>query len=247
MAPVTVETHSDAAIFDRIEDEWDGLLDDSRPEALYLSVAWQRVWWRCLGRGDLGVTTVRDDAGRLIGVAPWFLEDIAGARTWRAIGCLEVGDYLDVVCTPGQAEPVLGALVDFLASGDAPPWDAVDICSLPADSSTLEHLPRLAQAKGWGAETRVQDVAPVISLPGDGEFETYLHRINPAREEDAIVDYREVPRLTPSGALAEIRRLKKCGKLDDHQKKLLDELQNYIKSNFPKRNAGRQLSIGDNF
>jgi exodeoxyribonuclease-1 len=80
-----------------------------------------------------------------------------------------------------------------------------------------------------------------------GEFKAYLRRINPSREDDAIVDYRKMPRMTPSGALAEIRRLKKSGKLDNHQKKLLDDLQNYIKSNFPRRNAGRQLSIGDQF
>jgi hypothetical protein len=56
-----------------------------------------------------------------------------------------------------------------------------------------------------------------------------------------------VPRTTPSAALAEIRRLKKSGNLDTQQKKLLDDLQNYIKKNFPRRKAGRQLSIGDQF
>ena len=80
-----------------------------------------------------------------------------------------------------------------------------------------------------------------------GEFKIYLRRINPLREDDAIVDYRAVPRMTPSGALAEITRLKKSRKLDNHQKKLLDDLQDYLKNNFPKRNAGRQLSIGDKF
>jgi hypothetical protein len=80
-----------------------------------------------------------------------------------------------------------------------------------------------------------------------GEFETYLRRINPAREEDAIVDYREAPRMTPAAALAEIRRLKKSRKLDNPQKTLLDDLQNYIKRNFPRNKAGRQLSIGEQF
>jgi exodeoxyribonuclease-1 len=80
-----------------------------------------------------------------------------------------------------------------------------------------------------------------------GEFEAYLRRVNPDREEDVIVDYRKVPRMTPSAALSEIRQLKKSGGLDNHQKKLLDDLQKYIKTNFPKRKAGRQLSIGDNF
>jgi len=88
-----------------------------------------------------------------------------------------------------------------------------------------------------------QQISPDLA----GEFEVYLRRINPAREDEAIVDYREAPRMTPSAALAEIRRFKKSGKLDNQQKKLLDDLQNYIKNNFPKRKAGRQLSIGDQF
>jgi hypothetical protein len=79
------------------------------------------------------------------------------------------------------------------------------------------------------------------------EFEAYLRRANPTREDDAIVDYRGGVRMTPSAALAEIRRLKQSGRLDKNQMKLLDDLQNYINSNFPKRKAGRQLSIGDDF
>ena len=88
-----------------------------------------------------------------------------------------------------------------------------------------------------------QQISPDLS----GEFESYLHRINPAREEDAIVDYREMPRMTPAAALAEIRNLRKSGKLDNQQKTLLVDLQNYIKQNFPRNRAGRQLSIGDQF
>jgi hypothetical protein len=88
-----------------------------------------------------------------------------------------------------------------------------------------------------------QQISPDLA----GEFESYLRRINPGREDDAIVDYRQTPRTTPSAALAEIRRLKKSAKLDSQQKKLLGDLQNYIKNNFPRRKAGRQLSIGDQF
>jgi exodeoxyribonuclease-1 len=88
-----------------------------------------------------------------------------------------------------------------------------------------------------------QQVSPELVA----EFETYLQRINPAREEDAIVDYREVPRMTPAAALKEIRHLRKSGKLDGQQKAILDDLQNHIKRNFPDNRAGRQLSIGDQF
>jgi exodeoxyribonuclease-1 len=79
------------------------------------------------------------------------------------------------------------------------------------------------------------------------EFEAYLRRVNPLHEDEAIVDYKGEPRLTPSVALAEIKRLKKSARLDNHQVELLDDLKKYIKINFPKNKAGRQLSFGDRF
>ena len=88
-----------------------------------------------------------------------------------------------------------------------------------------------------------QQISPELA----GEFETYLRRINPAREEDAIIDYKEAPRMTPASALAEIAHLRKSGKLDNQQKTVLNDLQNYIKRNFPRNRAGRQLTIGDQF
>lgn len=79
------------------------------------------------------------------------------------------------------------------------------------------------------------------------EFKAYMRRLDPVRQEQAMLDYKGDPRLTPSGALAEIKRLKKTARLDKNQAKLLDDLQNYIENKFPKRMAGRQISFGDRF
>ena len=86
-----------------------------------------------------------------------------------------------------------------------------------------------------------------ISEAMAAEFDAYLRHVNPTREDEAIVDYRGAPRTTPSAALAEIRRLGQSAGLDPDQVELLEDLKNYIKNNFPKRKAGRQLSIGDQF
>jgi hypothetical protein len=79
------------------------------------------------------------------------------------------------------------------------------------------------------------------------EFEAYMRRVNPQRQQEAMVDYRGEPRLTPSNALSEIKRLKKTARLDKNQMQLLHDLQNYIQSKFPRKMAGRQLSFGDRF
>jgi hypothetical protein len=49
--------------------------------------------------------------------------------------------------------------------------------------------------------------------------------------------------MTPSGALAEIDRLRQSDKLDDVQYQLLDDLEAYIKAKFPKRSSARQLTF----
>ena len=70
------------------------------------------------------------------------------------------------------------------------------------------------------------------------EFAAYMQRINPQNEDDAITDYREEKRTTPRSALTDINRLKQTGDLSDHQHRLLEDLENYIRANFPK--------VGDN-
>jgi exodeoxyribonuclease-1 len=79
------------------------------------------------------------------------------------------------------------------------------------------------------------------------EFEAHMHRVNPGNEAQALLDYRGDSRLTPASALAEIKQLKKSTRIDGEQLALLDELKTYIENNFPKRGAGKQMSIGDNF
>ena len=86
-----------------------------------------------------------------------------------------------------------------------------------------------------------------LSGESAAEFEAYMRRVNPSNEDQALVDYKGTPRMTPAAALADIKHLRKSSALDKEQLALLEELRSYIKSNFPKRGAGRQLSIGNNF
>jgi hypothetical protein len=70
--------------------------------------------------------------------------------------------------------------------------------------------------------------------PWNTDHKAYMQRINPPAPEDAMVDYRGDRRTTPSGALAEINRLKQAGDLDAQRQQLLDDLEGYIKTNFSR-------------
>ena len=70
-----------------------------------------------------------------------------------------------------------------------------------------------------------------------GEFKTYMERINPSKEADAMVDYRAESRITPTGALIEIKRLEQSEDLSDHQIRLLSDLENYLRIKFKNQDT----------
>jgi CelD/BcsL family acetyltransferase involved in cellulose biosynthesis len=169
---VRAELHTTPAVFDLLAGEWNSLLDPRRSDNLFTGWYWQRIWWEHLGRGTLCVVTIRDGEGALRGIGPWFVEETDGRRIVRFIGCEEVSDYLDFLLMPGHEEEALGALLDFMLSGEAPEWDSFELCNIPQDSMTLDLLPQLAEARGLTTEVIVADVCPVVPL--EGTYEDYL-------------------------------------------------------------------------
>lgn len=171
-----VELFSAPSAFDALADTWDSLLDSRRSDNLYMTNRWLKTWWKHMHPGELAIVTVRDDQGAVQGIGPWFIENLLGERVVRLIGCLDIVDYLDVIVRPGFENPVYQALMDFMCSEDAPQWDRLQFCDIPADSPSLQLFPDLAVTHGLIYEASVQDVCPIIDLPGS--FEEYLESLD---------------------------------------------------------------------
>jgi CelD/BcsL family acetyltransferase involved in cellulose biosynthesis len=162
--------------FEILAEEWNDLLHRSAADTVFLTLEFQRTWWRHLGDGNLLILAVRDD-GELIGIAPLFVStDLQGQRAIALTGCVEVADYLDFIVARGQEEPFFDALLDHLTGPSAPEWDVLDLCNIHQDSPTLAVLPALAEARGWAVETGRDDVCPVVTLPGT--WEEYLQMLD---------------------------------------------------------------------
>ncbi|NIR47877.1 exodeoxyribonuclease I [candidate division KSB1 bacterium] len=76
-----------------------------------------------------------------------------------------------------------------------------------------------------------------------GEFEAFKRKINPMSAEGALIDYKGGKRTTPMSALEEIAKLRKEGDLNQEQIDRLDELEAYIRANFPILEPGSQVSL----
>jgi len=174
---LSVQSYHDSSGFEALAEEWNDLLRRSPADTIFLTLEYQRTWWRHLGEGELLILAVRDDEkdGDLIGIAPLFAtEDAQEQRVLATVGCVEVSDYLDFIVVHEQEGEVYAALVDYLAGGEVE-WDALDLCNVHQDSPTLELLPSLASAQGWAASTARDDVCPIVQLPG--AWDEYLEML----------------------------------------------------------------------
>jgi exodeoxyribonuclease-1 len=115
----------------------------------------------------------------------------------------------------------------------------------PADKSALINQFDSAEARTLAARVLSRNFPQTLPQKFTKEYMSYMSRVNPPKEDDALLDYKGEPRTTPSGALTEIDRLRQSEQLDDAQFQLLDELEEYIKTKFPKRPKARQLTLDD--
>ena len=169
------KVYSNAAGFDALAAEWNELLYNSASDTIFLTHQWQSSWWHHLGDGAPTLITLRDESGRLVGLAPLYhrLSD-DGEWELNTVGCVDVSDYLDLIVRRGYEETVYAALLDLLEQPGASNlgWDVINLCNIPQHSPTLAMLGPMAAERGYQVSTRVQEVCPIVTL--EGSWEDYL-------------------------------------------------------------------------
>lgn len=172
-----LQQYRDESGFAALRPEWNQLVQSSSANTVFSTWEWQTTWWEHLGCGDLWLTAVRTDDGRLIALFPCYRRDAGpGERNIRLVGCIEVADYLDLIIEKGHEEQALQAFLVALSSEDAPEWDTVDLCNLAENSPSSRLLPAMAGSAGLSARRLDEDVCPIIKLPTN--WEAYLLSID---------------------------------------------------------------------
>jgi len=181
---VKIDLFQTLAVFDELADEWDALLPPGNSLNFFMRSTWQRIWWNCLGVGDLFVLAVRDDDGPLAGIAPLYVVPEPGGRaSLGVVGGVDVTDYVDLITAPGRERDVLGAVLSYLCSSQTPDWSSLHVRNVPESSSTRQILPELAAQNGLRATISVEDVCPVVDLPDS--YEAYLEAL-PKKERHEL-------------------------------------------------------------
>jgi CelD/BcsL family acetyltransferase involved in cellulose biosynthesis len=200
--------YEQAHVFEELEPEWNELLSRSVTDTIFLTHEWQSTWWRSYQAGDLFVVACRDEDGRLVAIAPWFIHHLDGERVLRTIGCVDVTDYVDLIVDKNYTAPVQSMLSALLAQHHLK-YDRINLCNIPEASPNYMHFPDALRRCGFDADVVLQEVCPVIHLPET--WEAYLESLDKKQrheirrklrraENEADLEYYVV---TPEHNLAE--------------------------------------------
>ena len=109
---------------------------------------------------------------------------VAPAATAIFFGASYHADYATLLVPPAELPGAAEAIAAWLASstpssaGGPTAWDAVDLrrlrCGDPAADELAAAFLRRETGEGWTLNVEREDVCPVVTLPVDATFETYL-------------------------------------------------------------------------
>lgn len=163
---------TDPQAFKDLQSEWLELLGRSVTNYVFQSPQFQGAWWSTLGEGDLRIITVRTSEGKLIGLAPLYIQlNEKGKNEVCFVGCVNVSDYLDILVDNQYQQEVYDALANCL-SNEFTDWQCLFLCSLPENSPTRQWLKNTFPK----ATEQEQDVSPFIQLPKT--WDDYLAQID---------------------------------------------------------------------
>ncbi|MBP7147075.1 MAG: GNAT family N-acetyltransferase [Acidobacteria bacterium] len=143
--------------FAALRAEWSALLDRSPTTPPFLAPEWLLPWWTHFGRARLRAIALRA-GGALAALAPLFEYEQAGRRRLAFVGA-GITDYHGLLAGPGGRLELAGEFLRQLSLLDD--WDECSLDQLARGEALLEVPP----PPGLVAETREQDVCPVLALP----------------------------------------------------------------------------------
>lgn len=176
-----VELLADAAAWKRLAGRWDELAR----QVPFRSFAWLSTWWEHYGPGETGqewprlcILAVRNEAGAVIGFAPWFLShSLSGGRVLSMLGTGEVfSDYLSILTGPEDEQRVADALADWLCGPGEKLWDIIELTGIDFEDRVTNRLVDALERRLLTVYRKMGLATWRLTLPGS--WEEYLGRLS---------------------------------------------------------------------
>jgi CelD/BcsL family acetyltransferase involved in cellulose biosynthesis len=176
--------------FERLETEWDHLLEECESGGYFLRYAWNHLWWRTYAppHSKLFFITCRDAYGQLIGLAPFYLKrNKFGLREIFFLGTgieIKTSEYLNILAINGFEEIVANEIACALHRRND--WDCLKLWGVPR-TKILKHF----QA-ALGSTARVEICDHTHHVKTDVGWEAFRQSLGTASRKKIDYHYRRL-------------------------------------------------------
>lgn len=153
-----VQEISDLSSLAKLEPEWNELWERCPGATPFQRPEWLICWMATFHPGELWTLIVRD-SGRLMGIAPMYVQTKGAERTLAPVGAA-ISDYLDWLLDPDISQDVLAYILTYMQQRDSF-WSSFDFSDVPCNSPLLN----LTLEKNYELEVKSHDFCPVLQLP----------------------------------------------------------------------------------
>jgi CelD/BcsL family acetyltransferase involved in cellulose biosynthesis len=105
-------------------DDWQRLCEQSPHATIFQTWEWMQSWWRFHHKGKRLRVLILSDAGRVVGIAPFFIR-FGPLRVLQLLGT-GGSDYLDLLAESNREADVVSHIAQFLQKNKAT-WDWADL------------------------------------------------------------------------------------------------------------------------
>ena len=160
-----IEIISDKSDFEKLEDDWNDLLQASDSDCIFLTWEWLYTWWKHLSEDrKLHILTVRSGR-KLSAIAPLALNPsrltLSPFLSWEFLGTGTVGsDYLDFIIRRGKEQETLQAIADYIGGEKR----MVQLAQVKKGSTFAQGFVEQLKQLGWSSLETKTEVCPFINL-----------------------------------------------------------------------------------
>jgi CelD/BcsL family acetyltransferase involved in cellulose biosynthesis len=129
--------------FIKLKDLWNGLLENSNADTIFLTWEWVWEWWRHFKRSKKLAILIAEEEGRLIGIAPFYTQKVRffGLRSYTHLElCASTGltsEYLDFILIKGRERELVVRFMDELFNNPDIRWDVLNLIYMKKESENL--------------------------------------------------------------------------------------------------------------
>jgi CelD/BcsL family acetyltransferase involved in cellulose biosynthesis len=167
-----VEVIRDPAALLPLASDWDTLIDEQHPGAVFRSLEWLLAWWGQFAAGKrLRAYIARDEAGLLAVLPAYHVHTVFGHPRLHLVGDLDVGsDYLGLLARPGAERQAALAISERVIANESD----VLLRNVLAEDALVVALKEVALGAGSWFSCRASMVCPYLVLPAGASFDRWL-------------------------------------------------------------------------